>query len=153
MRSWKLVVLGGLAFYVVTFLASFATGPIIHNRILMDTYRANAPLWRPELNQDPPDMAALMPRWITTGIIGSLLIAFVYDWVRPAFSGAGWKKGVKGAICLFLLAASFMLAYSGVFNAPDKIWAWWAVDTLILYLIGGAVLGWIGEKWAPVAST
>lgn len=152
MRSWKLVVLGGLAFYVVTFLASFATGPVIHANILMDTYRAHPELWRPELNQDPPDMAALMPRWITTGLIGSLLIAFVYDWVRPAFAGSGWKKGLKGGICLWLLLVSWALAYSGVFNAPDKVWAWWCVDALILYLLGGAVLGWLGEKIAPVAS-
>jgi hypothetical protein len=150
MKHWKLVVLGGLAFYIVTFALSFVTGPLIHNRVLMDSYRAHPQLWRPELNQDPPDMAALMPYWITTGIIGSWIIAAIYAAVRPAFSGPGWKRGLKWSLCLGLFAIAWALGYSGVFNVPDKIWVWWIVDTFILYLPAGAVLGWLGDKLDPL---
>jgi hypothetical protein len=150
MKHWKLVVLGGLAFYIVTFALSFATGPLIHNGVLKDTYREHAALWRPELNQDPPDMAALMPLWITSGIIGSLVIAGIYAAVRPAFSGPGWMRGLKGGVCLVLLSAVWALGYYGVFNMPEKIWCWWTVDTAILYLPASAVLGWLGEKLDPL---
>jgi len=151
MKRLKLVVLGGIAFYIVTFAVSFATGPLIHEGLLMDTYRASSQLWRPELNQDPPDMGALMPRWITTGVIGSLIVAFVFAWVRPAFSGPGWKRGLQGGLCLVLLGIVFgPLGYSGVFNAPDKIWIWWALESPFYYLPAGLVLGWLGDKLDPL---
>lgn len=41
------------------------------------------------------------------------------------------------------------LGFSGIFNLPAKILIWWAVDGLILYLAGGAVLGLVAEKVAP----
>jgi hypothetical protein len=150
MNRWKLVVLGGLAYYVATFIVGFATGPLIHNGVLKETYRANAQLWRPELNEDPPDMAALMPRWITTGVIGSFIVAAIFGWVRPAFSGPGWKRGLQYGVTLGLLGVVWALGYSGVFNAPDKIWIWWSLEGFLYYLPGGAVLGWLGGKLDPL---
>ena len=147
--NWKLIVLGGLAFYLVTFVVSFVTGPVIHNGILKETYRQSAELWRPALMQDPPDMAALMPRWITSGVIGGLLMAAIYGWVRPAFSGPGWKRGLLYGTILSLFGIAWCLGYSGVFNAPDKIWAWWALESFLYYLPAGAVLGWLAEKLVP----
>ena len=149
MKSWKLIILGGLAYYVVTWIVSFATGPIIHQGLLLETYREHSALWRPELNEVPPDMAALMPRWIVTGLIGSFIFAGVYAWIRPAFAGPGWKKGLCYGLILGFLGLAWMLAYSGVFNAPDKIWAWWAAESFLYYIIGGIMLGWVGEKLAP----
>ena len=32
----------------------------------MEDYKATAEYWRPELNEDPPDMTTLLPRWIST---------------------------------------------------------------------------------------
>jgi len=147
---WKLVVIGGLVFYVVIFLVSGATGPLIHNGVLLPLYEANAEHWRPELTADPPDMAALMPRWITTGLIGAFLTALVYAWVRPAFSGAGWKKGLKFGFAVWLLNLCWFLGWSGIFDLPDVIWMWWAVEAFVAYLVGGLVLGWVAEKLAPI---
>lgn len=149
MKSWKLVIVGGLAYYVVTFLLGFATGPLIHNGILKQTYREHSALWRPELMQDPPDMAALMPRWVTTGLIGAFIIAGIYAWIRPAFAGPGWKKGLCYGLILAFFGVAWMLGYSGVFNAPDEIWVWWAAEGFLYYVVGGIVLGWVGEKLAP----
>ena len=150
MNRWKLIVLGGLAYYIVTFIVGFATGPLIHEGVLKPTYQANSQLWRPELNQDPPDMAALMPRWITTGVIGSFIVAGIFGWIRPAFSGPGWKRGLQYGVVLGLLGIVCCLGYSGIFNAPDKIWIWWAFEGFLYYLPGGAVLGWLGGKLDPL---
>lgn len=149
MKSWKLVVLGGLALFVATFIVSLGTGPLIHNGVLKETYRANAQFWRPELNQEPPDMAALMPRWITTWVLASFILAAIYGCVRGSLSGPGWKKGLTYGLILggFGLAWG-VLGYSGVFNLPDKIWIWWAAEAFVLYMIGGAVMGWLAEKFS-----
>jgi hypothetical protein len=97
-------------------------------------------------------MAALAPRWITTGIIFCLIVAGIYAHVRSTFTGAGWQRGLKFGFMLFLLIASVMFSFSGYFNLPDKLWTWWSVDSLISYLVGGAVLGWVADKVAPRAA-
>lgn len=150
--NWKLILGGGLVWFVATFLVSFLNGSVIHEGILKETYMATSAFWRPELMQEPPDMAALMPRWITTGLIGSFLTALVYGWVRPALTGAGWLRGVKFGVIVLILTICLMLGWSGVFNLPDKVWTWWAIDAVIYLLIGGAALGWVAEKLAPIAT-
>jgi hypothetical protein len=146
--NWKLIVLGGIVFYIVMFAISMATGPLVHTGILQESYQATQEFWRPELNQVPPDMAALMPRWITTGVITSLILAAIYGWIRPAL-GVGWLAGVKYGILLSVLGWVAMASWSGIFNLPNKIWIWWAIEQPFYYLPGGAVLGWLGEKLAP----
>jgi hypothetical protein len=145
--NWKLIVLGGLAMYVVMFLVSFATGPIIHEGVLDETYRAHEEFWRPELREDPPNMAALMPRWISVGVITTLIMAALYGVVHTAFTGPGWMKGLKYGAGLAILMACFGAGWSGVFNLPDNIWAWWGAESFLYYLPGGAVLGWLGDKF------
>lgn len=147
--NWKIVFIAGLAFFVATWLVSFVTGPLLHNGILVDDYQATAQFWRPELMQQPPDMAALLPRWILTGLVGAFVVAGFYGVVRSSLVGAGWKRGLKYGFAISLLWVSFMAAYSGIFNLPDTIWAWWALETLVIYLIGGVALGWVAEKIAP----
>jgi hypothetical protein len=148
--NWKLVLVGGLVFWIVTFIVGFATGPIIHQGILDAPYKANAQFWQPALAQDPPDMAALMPRWIATGILTGWIIAWLYGCVRSALGGPAWKRGLLFGLGLAILNCAFILGYSGVFNLPSVIWTWWAIEGFFYYLIGGAVLGWIGQKLAPV---
>ncbi len=146
--NWKLIVVGGLVFYAVMWVVSFGTGPVIHGMILEEPYKANQQFWRPELNQDPPDMAALMPRWITTGVITSMVLAAIYGCLRPAL-GTGWVAGIKFGIIVSVLGTTYMAGWSGVFNLPNKIWIWWAIEQPLYYLPGGAVLGWLGEKLTP----
>jgi hypothetical protein len=150
--NWKLILGGGLAWFVATFVVSFATGPLIHDGVLKEAYQATASVWRPELMQEPPDMAALMPRWITTGVIASLLTAVAYGWVRPGLTGPGWMRGVKFGVIMLLISVGLMLGWSGVFNLPKQIWIWWTIESLIYLPIGGAALGWVAEKLAPIGS-
>lgn len=147
--NWKLIIVGGLVFYVVMFIISFPSGIVVHEGILDEAYRANDEYWRPELTQDPPDMAALMPRWIAGGLFTAFIFAGLYGWLRGGMSGAPWQKGMKFGLLLAVIGSCFMIGWSGVFNLPNKIWLWWGLEQFIYYLPGGAVLGWIGEKLAP----
>jgi hypothetical protein len=145
----KLILIGGVVLYVVMFLLGFITGPVIHDGILDETYRATPGFWRPELMEEPPNMAALLPRWITAGLIGAFIVAGIYGHVRSTFTGPGWQRGAKFGFVMFLVVVSVMLGMSGVFNLPDKVWAWWSVDSLLGYVVGGAALGWVADKVAP----
>ena len=147
----KLVLLGGLTFWLMTWVVSMVTGPVIHNSILMGDYQATASFWRPELMAVPPDMAALMPRWIATGLFLSFIVAALYGWVRPVVDGRGWVRGVTFGAGVFLLVAGVMASWTGVFNLPDRLWIWWALEALAVYVIGGAVMAWVADRWAPEA--
>jgi hypothetical protein len=149
--NWKFVFLGGLAYYVAMFIVSFGTGYFIHSPdgVLFETYQATASFWRPELNANPPDMGALLPMWITTGLIGAFIAAGIYCVVRSSLAGAAWKRGLKFGVIAALFALVSALGYRGVFNLPDNIWQWWLVDATILHLVGGTVLGIVAQKVAP----
>lgn len=147
--SWKLVVWGGLVYFVVTMIfGMLLTGPLIHEGALEAPYRAHQEFWRPELNQDPPDMAALMPRWITSGVLNALLIAAIFGWMRPTLGGLDIKAGIKYGLFLSLFGGMFALAWSGIFALPASIWIWWTVDGLVLNLPGCAAMGWVGKRIA-----
>lgn len=149
--NWKIVFVGGIAFYVTMFIVSLATGFLIHSPdgILYDTYRETASFWRPELNADPPDMGALMPMWILTGLFGALIAAGIYSVVRSSLAGAPWQRGLKFGVIAALFMMVSALGYRGVFNLPDDIWQWWIIDSAILHLAGGTVLGIVADKLAP----
>jgi hypothetical protein len=150
--NWKLIIVGGLAYYIAAFIVSMAGGAFIHEGVLDEAYRATAGFWRPELMSDPPDMAALMPMWIATGLISSFILAGVYSVFRGALSGSPWQRGLNFGVAVWLLNLGYMGAMSGVFNLPYEIWGWWAVDALIYILVGSVVLGIVAEKLAPVES-
>lgn len=151
--NWKIIVIGGVLFFIGTWLIGPISGPLIHEGVLADDYLATSTFWRPELNEKPPNMAALLPLWISTGLISAFIVAGIYAVVRRSFGGAGWLRGLKYGIVLTLLAITFMLAYSGIFNLPYRIWAWWALETTASMLLGGVLLGWVAEKLAPVSSS
>ncbi len=150
--NWKLIIVGGLVFYVATFVLSFVTGPVIHNGILKPLYGETAQFWRPELAKDPPDMAALLPIWIPTGIFLSLVTAALYSFVRPSLQGPPWKRGALFGLLLAIYIAATYGAWFGVFNLPAKILVWWSVDGLILNVLGGIALGVVADKVAPASA-
>jgi hypothetical protein len=145
--DWKVIIGGGVLMYVAQFLISFGTGSFIHEGVLHPLYKATTEFWRPELNQDPPDMAALMPRWIATGLIIALLQAAFYDNIRSALDGSDLIRGLKYGLVLALFYAAFCASFSGVFNLPNAIWGWWSVEGFIIYPLGGLVLGWFAGKY------
>jgi len=149
----KLIVLGGLAFYVMTWVVSVVTGPLIHQGVLAQAYVETAAFWRPELMQVPPDMAALMPRWIVTGLIHSFVVAGLYGYFRPALAGTGFLCGAKFGIVLWLFAAALMGTWTGIFNLPDRIWFWWMGEFAVSMAICGGVLGWVADRWCAAPAS
>lgn len=145
----KVILIGGVVYYAAQWVVGFITGPLVHNGILADAYQATAAFWRPELMQEPPDMAALLPLWITTGLIGSFLSTAVYLWVRPALAGAGWQRGLKFGLIAVVFQLTALMGYYGVFNLPAKIFTWWGVESVAYLLVGGAALGWVAQKLEP----
>lgn len=133
--------------YIGQFVVSGVTGVFIHEGVLDPLYSATAEFWRPELNQDPPDMAALMPRWIVTGLLIAFVFAAIYDNIKTAFNGSGMIKGLKFGIVMAIFYAAFGAAFSGVFNLPDSIWAWWTFEGFLVNPAGGLVLGWFAGKF------
>jgi hypothetical protein len=152
--NWKIVVIGGMAYYATMFVVSMATGYFIHSPegVLFETYQATASFWRPELNADPPDMGALMPMWIATGLVSALIAAGIYSVVRSSLAGAPWERGLKFGVIAALFAVISAVGYRGIFNLPDHVWTWWMVDATLLHLAGGAVLGIVAHKVAPAAA-
>ncbi len=144
--KWKSIIIGALAFYVVSFVISMATGPIIHEGVLKPSYQANAEFWRPELNQEPPDMTSLMPMWIAFGLFTSLVFAGLYSCCSCG-DGPGWKRGMTYGLGMGIFVSAVLLGYSGIFNLPYDIWFYWIGETLVFYTLGGAVMGWAVAKW------
>jgi hypothetical protein len=147
--NWKAIILGGIAYYATAFVVSMAGGVFIHEGVLDAAYRATETFWRPELVQDPPDMATLMPMWITTGILTSFILAGIYTVFRGALSGPAWQRGLKFGVAIWLWGACLMAAWSGVFNLPAKIFFNDTATTEIYTIIGSIVLGIVVQKLAP----
>lgn len=145
----KLILLGGVVYYLAQWIVGALTGPLIHEGVLEPAYQATAGFWRPELMQDPPDMGALFPYWITTGLIAAFIGVFIFDNVRAALSGSAWVKGLKFGLLMALLQSAFIAGWSGVFNLPLNIWLWWGLEGFVFFLFSGAVLGWFAGRFAP----
>jgi hypothetical protein len=144
--KWKCTIIGGLAFFLVTNLLGFFTGPVIHNGLLQADYRANAAFWVPELNEDPPDMVALMPAWFAESLILSLVVGWLY--CRCSYGdGSGWKRGLGFGFGLGIFLCATYLGWSSVFDLPAKIWLYWGAEVLLMYAVGGAAMGWAAARW------
>ena len=147
--NWKLIVVCTVVFWLVSnIFGMFVTGYFIHEKILDPEYQATEEFWQPALRQDPPDVGAMMPRWLLNSFLSSLVIAGIYSCVRGSFNGPGWKKGATYGFCIALFTAATYNAWSGVFHLPGKIWIWWIIDTFIVFLIASTLMGWAGDKWA-----
>jgi hypothetical protein len=88
--------------------------------------------------------------WITIGLLTAFILAGIYGVFRAALSGPAWQRGLKFGIAIWLLNASLMAGWSGVFNLPANLWVWWAVDAAIYVIVGSIVLGIVAEKLVPV---
>ena len=75
------------------------------------------------------------------------MFAGIYDNIRSAFNGSGLIKGLKYGLMIGVIYSLFGAAFSGVFNLPDAIWGWWALDGLLVYSAGGMVIGWFVGKF------
>jgi len=150
--NWKITILGGLAFYLSAFtLNMLVFGPLIHDGVLAQIYDTTAGFWRPELNSNPPNVEALMPLWIATGLGLAFIYGGIYSILRPALSGCkhGVTKGIKFGIILALLYIATLLSLSGVFNLPMTIWYWWMLEGAVSIIASAGVLGFVAQTLVP----
>jgi hypothetical protein len=145
--NWKLIIVGGLVFWLVTTLGTYVTDIGIHQKVLGTVYGEHSSFWLPELREDPPDMEALMPRWLATSALSSFVVAGIFSFVYGSFNGRGWRKGGSWGLCLATFSFATLLALSVIINLPMKIWIWWGIEGLLLLTTGGAAMGWVTERW------
>lgn len=152
--NWKIVFVGGFVYYLVFLLLSFVGGAFIHSPegVLGPLYREFATFWRPELNATPPDMVGLLKIWVPVGLLSSFLLAGVFSVIRSSFAGSGLARGVKFGVVSWIFALISALGYWGLFNLPNKIWAWWLIEGIWMHLAAGAVLGFVADKLSPTRS-
>ena len=127
----------------------FVTGILIHEKILDPVYQANESFWLAELRQDPPDMAALMPQWLLTSFVSSLVVAGIYSLVGGSFSGPGWSRGLKWG------PLPWNLQRHELFRHGRRLRPTAADVDLVgnrrldpVHTLGGAAMGWAGERFA-----
>ena len=145
----KAIVVGALVFWLVTnLLGMFVTGFFIHSMILKPTYQATQSFWLPALNQDPPDMAALLPSWLMVSLVSSFVVAGIYSCARSSCKGPGWKRGLTWGLSLGIFIFVHTFSMSGIFNLPLSLFVWWGIDGLILFIPAGVAMGWATEKFA-----
>lgn len=142
----KCVVVGGLVFWVLSNILGMGLGPVIHEGVLDPHYQATETVWRPELRQHPPDMAAMMPLWLLNSLIVSLVVAWLYCACRCG-DGPGWKRGLRFGFGLGIFLCAVYRAWSGIFDLPGAIWLWWSLEGLLIYTACGAGMGWAVGKW------
>lgn len=144
----KLVLLGGIAYFLFAQIIGAISGPLVHGPggALDATYKMNSAMWRPELNATPPDLMALMPLWLTTAAINSLIVAVVFDLIRPSLSGGAIAQGLRFGITVGLIMAGLFGLYFGIFALPAKVWVFWGVEGFLTYCIGGMALAAISNR-------
>lgn len=59
---------------------------------------------------------------------------------------------MKCGLCLGVFSAMSYFSMAGVFDLPLQMWIWWGIDALILFIVGGAAMGWAGERFASTGS-
>jgi uncharacterized ion transporter superfamily protein YfcC len=72
--------------------------------------------------------------------------------VRSSLTGAAWQRGLKFGVIAVIFCLINLMGYWGVFNLPNQIWQWWFIDSTVIHLISGIVLGLIAQKLAPAGN-
>ena len=89
-----------------------------------------------------------MKLFFSAVLAAAFLFVGIYDNFRDAFDGSGIVKGFKFGFVLFLIYAATAAGWSGVFNLPETIWAWWIVEGFFVYCIASGAMGWYVGKYA-----
>jgi len=76
------------------------------------------------------------------GIIAGILLALVYAIVRNALPSVGVRRGIVYGFLVFLIAGvPGSLSLYLLVNLPSALIAYWALEDLVAYLLGGVILG------------
>ncbi len=92
----------------------------------------------------PPPTSFYLYSILFAVVIG-ILVAMVYGVVKNSIPGRTVaKKGLNYGLLVFLLAGvSGFLMTLLLINLPASLILWWAVENLVIYLIGGMIVAWV----------
>jgi hypothetical protein len=83
---------------------------------------------------------------VAFGFISALLFVIVYTVVGRGLNG-GAEKGMHFGLLVFLVAVvPYSLSMLMLLSIPDIIIVLWAFQSLVLYVVGGLIMGIILEK-------
>ena len=87
----------------------------------------------------PPGTEFFLASIIIDLIVG-MILAGSYSLLADAIPGEGISKGINYGILLFLIAGvPFTLTVFLLFAVPGSLLVFWAISSLVIYLISGAV--------------
>lgn len=145
----KFVLIGTVAWFLISQVIGMVSGMLIHGPggALNATYMEFAAMWRPELNQQPPDMAALLPLWMSMAALNALLMAVIYELIRPALNAGLVANGVRFALVTGLTMTALYAMHFGLFALPARVWIFWGIEGALNYLLGGIALAFIAGRF------
>jgi len=81
---------------------------------------------------------------IAFNVVTGILLASVYSIICEGIPRTGVKRGLFYGIILFLAAGiPSSLSMYLLINLPVALIAWWSLESLAIYLIGGVVIAWL----------
>lgn len=133
-----------MAFFACYIVAQ-ALGFLIHNVLLMDSYKALAHVWRPEA-----EMNAKMWIFFVTSFISILLFCYIFT---KGYESKGLMEGLRygGLIGLFV---SVPMAYDSyvIYPLPYTMALKWFLGGMVYWLALGATLALVYRPGAPKAA-
>ena len=107
-----------------------------HGKVMKEAYIATASLWRPE--------AEMIGGALHGGMALSAVIA-TYIFIK-GYEGRGIKEGLRFGIIITLLFSGCLLIAHATQPIPMSIIQMWALGDLIMYSLGGVLLGMLMKK-------
>jgi hypothetical protein len=137
---WKILV-AGILFAIISF-AIHSLGAFLGMSYYTDSTYSQvwSKLMMPAEGPPPP---SFMIYSFIFSLIAGILIALVYAWIMKGLKGkSGVSKGIFYGFMLFLVAGipCFLSLYL-LINIPVMLNFMWLVEGLIVYLIGGLIIG------------
>ena len=143
MKIWKIIVAGivfAIIAQIIRTIESFAT----MNYYIIEEY---SPVWSKIMMPGPgPPPTEFYYYSIAFSVITGIIYVVVYEMIRKSLPGKTIiKQGLYFGFLLFLLSIPWSLTMYLLINLPAMLLVYWSISSLIIDLIGGAVIARINK--------
>jgi hypothetical protein len=126
--NWKRLALSIVAVFAFIFVSDF----VIHGKLLAETYKATASVWRPE-----SEMMSYMP-FMT---LGQLVIAAFFCLIFTyGYQGRGAGEGVRYGLYMGGFSAGPMLGQYAYLPVPGSLVFTWVFAMLFQAIVSGIIV-------------
>ena len=135
--NFKKVAISSIVFLIISQIINTVTAVFTMSYYTNPEYFA---LWSKLMMpaNGPPGTEFFLASIIINIIIG-IILAGSYSLLAVAIPGEGISKGINYGILLFLIAGiPFTLSMFLLFAVPRSLLVYWAISTLVIYMISGA---------------